>query len=104
MITRDGFYTAFNELKEMNTLLDKISDGLGTDMSDSAVGDMFDKAFNMFVALIDGDEDIEESLCMAIFEEKVYITFNEDEVYILPFDKYYDYFVLLKGAKEEWFK
>jgi hypothetical protein len=103
MITRDGFYVAFNKLKEMNELLDKISDGLDTDMSDSAVGDMLDNAFEMFIALLDGDEYLEEALYMAVFEEKVYIAFDEDDVYILPFDKYYDYFVL-KEAKEEWVK
>ena len=103
MITRDGFYIAFNKLKEMNALLDKISDGLDTDMSDSAVGDMLDNAFEMFIALIDGDEYLEEALYMAVFEEKVYIVFDEDDVYILPFDKYYDYFVL-KETKEEWVK
>ena len=102
MITRDRFYTAFNELKEMNALLDKISDGLGTDMSDSAIGDMLDKSFNIFIALIDCDEYLEEALYMAIFEEKVYIALSENDVYILPFDKYYDYFVL-KETKEEWF-
>lgn len=103
MITRDGFYVAFNKLKEMNALLDKISDGLDTDMSDSAVGDMLDNAFEMFIALIDGDEYLNEALYMAIFEERVYVAFNEDDVHILPFDKYYDYFVL-KETKEEWFE
>ena len=103
MITRDGFYIAFNKLKDMNELLDKMSDGLDTDMSDSAVGDMLDKSFEMFVALIDGDEYLEEALYMAVFEEKVYVAFSEDDIYTLPFDKYYDYFVL-KEVKHEWFE
>ena len=103
MITRDGFYIAFNKLKDMSELLDKMSDSLGTDMSDSYIGDMVDKAFDMFTAFIDGDEYLNEVLYMAIFEEKVYVAFNEDDVYLLPFDKYYDYFVL-KEVKEEWFE
>ena len=103
MITRDGFYIAFSKLRNMNDLLEKISDGVGTDMSDSHIGDMVDKAFDMFTAFIDGDEYLNEALYMAIFEGKVYVAFDEDDVYTLPFDKYYDYFVL-KEVKEEWFE
>lgn len=102
MITRDGFYIAFNKLKEMVESMDKISNGLGTDMSDSYIGDMIDKAFDIFSAFINGDDYINEALGMAIFEEKVYVALDENRIYTLPFDKYYDYFVL-KEVKEEWF-
>ena len=79
MITRDGFYVAFNKLKEMNELLDKISDGLDTDMSDSAVGDMLDNAFEMFIALLDGDEYLEEALAAYVEHIKSYDP--EDKTY-----------------------
>lgn len=111
MITREGFYAAFESLKRHVELLRSVEDFLHTDLGSSPVGEMVDEAYNIFCHLVFGKDEIDESIFDAVHNDELYFNFVDDINNIdegpvrtckLPYDKYYEFFVE-RRLEDDWF-
>lgn len=103
MIKREDFYSALEHLRNCYNILIQFENVFGITIRDSKIGEMFDETLGSFCDLVFGknymNEDIMEALknneIEGIFEPEE--GFNEDASNgihsILPYEKYYEYFV-----------
>ena len=105
MITREGFYAALENIKNMINTFRKIEDALGTDLGDSLINTMLEEGWTAFINIVFGELIDDEQIYGVFFGEDISFCLIEDDdsakIGILPYDKYYEYFVE-KRLENEW--
>lgn len=107
MITREGFYAALENMQNMIKTFRQIEDALGTDLGDSLINDMLEESWNAFTNLVFGKLTTDEQIYEVFFGDPVSFRFTgedgepTDKVGVLPYDKYYEFFVE-RRLEDEW--
>lgn len=107
MITREGFYAALENMQNVIKIFRQIEDGLHTDLGDSLLNDMLEEGWDAFTNLVFGKDEIDEQIIDVFFGDPVSFRFTDDEnnptdtVGVLPYDKYYEFFVE-RRLEDEW--
>ena len=106
IISEKDFYTAFEHLREMGKTLNSVEKALGAELGESEIGKIYDHGFGIFTTLIFGTDSIDECIYDALWNDELSFLMEPDEgfnkdysngiPYTIPYDKYYEYFVLRK--------
>ncbi len=107
MITRKGFYAALENIRNMVKTFRRIEDALGVDLGNSLIDNMLEEGWSAFINIIFGELIDDEQIYEVFFNEPISFRLIDengeltDKVGILPYDKYYEFFVE-KRFENEW--
>lgn len=107
MITREGFYAALENIQNMIKTFRQIEEFLGTDLGNSPINDMLEESWNAFTNLVFGESTTDEQIYEAFFGCPISFRLTDEDgetpnkVGVLPYDKYYEFFVE-RRLENEW--